>query len=104
MVLNFQVETKQNKNKSKLYKSVLMTNGDKNISYKTIRKMYDRLIDEGYEKEKIYVRVLNPQREFTLKGLDEDFENTLDEYYKNKVANPAKFTNEFYRVQFGILE
>lgn len=104
MVLNYQIEKRQNKSRSLLYKTVNITNDNKNISYKTIKTMYKTLLDEGYEKNKIYVKVLNPQRYFTLKGLDEDFEDTLDNYYKNRVKSPEKFTNEFKHVMFGIYE
>lgn len=104
MVLNFQIEKRKNKSKSKLYKTVTVTNDNKNISYKTIKMMYNRLLDEGYEKDKIYVKVLNAQRSMTLKGKEDDFENTLDEYYRNRVPDPSKFTNEFKEVMFGIYE
>ena len=115
MVLNFQIQKKQNKSKSLLYKTVEITNNNNNISYKTIKTMYNRLLDEGYDKNKIYVKVLNPQRYFTvkpksendymtIKGMRDEFEDTLDNYYKNRVKDPSKFTNNFKHVVFGIYE
>lgn len=114
MVLNFQIESRPNKSKSMLVKTVTIDNDGKNISYKTIKQFYNTLLSEGYSKNSIYVKVLNPQRYFTvsargnefksLKGLQNEFEDTLEDYYRNKVVDPTKFTNEFSKVIFGIID
>ncbi len=102
-MLNFQIETKQNKTKSLNYKTIKITNEGKksNVSYKTINMMYKRLLDEGYDRNKIYIKVANIEKGFTLKSFDDDMYGTLDEYYKNSVKNTDKF-NKFSSVTFGV--
>ncbi len=104
MPLNYSISTKNNKTNSLLYKTVNISNDGKSISYKTINKFYKHLLDEGWEKEKIYIKVLNPQRAFTIKSFDDDMFDTLDQYYINKVKDPSKFTNHFESVSFGIYQ
>jgi len=104
MPLNYSISTKTNKSKSLLYKSVNITNDGRNISYKTINKFYKHLLDEGWDKNKIYIKVMNPHHAFTIKGFDDDMFDTLDQYYRNKVKDPSKFTNHFESVQFGIYD
>ncbi len=104
MPLNYSISTRTNKSKSLLYKAVNITNDGRNISYKTINKFYKHLLDEGWEKDKICIRIMNPQREFTIKALRADMYDTLDQYYRNKVPNPSKFTNQFEAVEFLIYD
>ncbi len=104
MPLNYSISTKNNKTNSMLYKTVTITNDGKAISYKTINKFYKHLLHEGWEKDKIYVKVVNPQRAFTIKSFDDEMFDTLDQYYSNKVKDPSKFTNHFESVCFGIYE
>ncbi len=113
MPLNYSISTKNNKTNSMLYKTVTITNDGKAISYKTINKFYKHLLTEGWEKDKIYIKVMNPQRAFTvksieegitLKGLENEMFDTLDDYYKNSVKDPSKFTNNFESVVFGIYD
>lgn len=113
MTLKFGIQKKEGKNTSKLSTKVNITNDGKAISYKTINKFYRHLLDEGWEQNQIYIKVLNPQRQITvkntqehyatLKNLQEDLYATLEEYYVNKVKDPKKFY-EFTEVIFGILE
>lgn len=95
MVLNFQVQKKSNKSKSMLYKTVDITNGGRNISYKTINMMFKHLLDEGYENHNISITVQNINRFYTIKSFDEEMYGTLDEYYANKVNKDSldKFTD-----------
>lgn len=102
MPLHWDVQTKTNKSNSLLYKSIKLTNDGKNISYRTINKFFKHLVSEGYDKNKIYIKVMNPQHAFTIKGFDDDMCETLDEYYRNSVKDPSKFTNNFESVTFGI--
>jgi hypothetical protein len=102
MPLNYSISTRNHQTKSLLYKTVSITNDGRHISYKTINKFYKHLLDEGWEKEKIYVKVVNPQRAFTIKSFDDEMFDTLDQYYVNKVKDPSKFTNHFESVVFGI--
>lgn len=103
MVLNFQVESKEGKSTSRLIKNITITNGNQPISYKTINRFYKHLLNEGYESNQIYIKVLNPQRYFTIKNLQEEMYGTLEDYYVNKTKDPEKFTNTFYNVKFGII-
>jgi len=89
---------------SPMLKYLTITNNGKNINYKSINTIYHRLLNEGYTKDQIFIKVLNPQRYFTLKSKDGDFEETLDDYYRNKVPDPSKFTNHFEVVQFGLFK
>ncbi len=100
--LHFDIKTRSNKSKSLLYKTVTITNNKDHISYKTIKKFYDHLLDEGWEENKIYVKVMNSVHGMTIKGLDDDFFDDLDSYYRNKVRDPSKFTTNFEEVVFGI--
>ncbi len=95
MVLNYAIQTKSNKSKSLLYKTVDITNGGRPISYKTLNTMYKHLLDEGYQNDKISIKVQNNVRYYTVKGFDDEMYETLDEYYQNKVNKNSldKFTS-----------
>ena len=90
MVLNFAIETKDNKNTSKLFKSVIITNDGRPISYRTIKKFYKHLLSEGYEGHKMFIKVLNPERYFTLKAYGESEIYDTSDYYIDKVKDLAQ--------------
>jgi hypothetical protein len=99
--MNLQVKNTKQKD-TLLYKELELKNGGKNISWKTIKNGYKYLLNNGYRKEDIVVRVDTVLGMRTVKGFDEDLENTLEDYFVNKVKDPKKFTNNFTSVSYGI--
>lgn len=103
--MNIQVYQKLNKSSSLLYKDVILSNTKKkHLSYKSISKMYKHLLTEDYDPHMMSIQVLNDQQWFTIKGLDDDMFETLDDYYKNKVKNPSRFVNKFEKVSIRIYD
>ncbi len=104
MAQNFRVFKKENKSKSLMYKMFEIDNNDKKVSWKTIKSGYDTLLNNGYDKKQIYVKVMTPIGIRTIKGFDEDLENSLENYFINKVKDTSKFSKNFTKVYYGIYE
>ena len=103
-MVNFNIKEKSNKSKSLLYKTFEINNDGKKISWKTIKAGYDSLLKNGYSKNNIYVKVMTPVGLRTIKGFDSELDDTLDDYFKNKVKDPSKFSKDFTEVIYGIYE
>lgn len=103
-MVNINVLKKSNKSKSLLYKLVELSNNGNNINWKTIKGTYETLLSNGYNKNNIYVKVMTPIGLRTIKGFDDDLENTLEDYFNNKVKDPSKFNKSFTEVFYGIYE
>lgn len=103
-MVNINVKTRSNTSKSLLYKTFEIDNHGKNISWKTIKSTYDTLLRNGYNKNNIFVKVMTPVGYRTIKGFDDDLENTLGDYYVNKVKDVSKFSKDFSQVIYGLYD
>lgn len=89
------------------YKTLIITNNDKNkkFSLRNVKKIYNKLIlTNNLDEKNIQIDLKNMQRAIQIKGYDDIYDDdAIDEYYSNKMRNYQNFT-EFHEIIFRIQE
>lgn len=103
---NFGIKTRPKDSKSKLHKrfEIDQLSENKYLTWSTVKAGYKALLAENYNKSNIIIKVMTPIGLRTLKGFDDDLDNTLEDYFVNKVKDKKKFTKQYEKIVFDIFE